>query len=154
MASAERSLVFRALEINVIEGRADDVALTDAGGSTTYARLLHDSASIAGALRQLGVDADGVVAIDLPEGRHLVMALLACARLGARIGSTGTFRFAGDPVVLSTPDTDVEWDVLLRAGRTDPAGAPDADPTGYAEQLLADHGHVFGPLLDGGTVAW
>ncbi|MGJ9422761.1 AMP-binding protein [Aeromicrobium sp. CF3.5] len=152
MTSPERSLVFRALELNVVEGRADDIALTDAAGSMTYAHLLHDSASIAGALWQLGVAVESVVAVDLPPGRHQVISVLACARLGAEIGESQTLRIAGDPIMLQTPDTEVPWDVLLRAGRTDPAGAPDADPEGYADRLRAAHEQIFGPLLDGRAI--
>lgn len=152
MVAPEPSLVFRVLEMNVIQGRADDIALTDTTGSMTYAHLLHDSASIAGALLQLGVSVGTEVTVDLPPGRHRVVAVLACARLGAEIGDDGTLRLSGDPAMLHTPDTEVPWGVLLRAGRTDPLGAPDADPDSYAPRLTADHETIFGPLLAGGVV--
>ncbi len=148
----EHSLVFRALDLHVIRGRADEIALTDAAGSMTYAHLLHDSASIAGALLQLGVAEATVVAVDLPPGRHRVISVLACARLGAEVGESQTLRLAGDPIVLQTPDTEVPWDVLLRAGRTDPVGAPDADPEGYADRFGAAHETIFAPLLAGDAV--
>ena len=152
MPAPERSLVFRALEVHVIQGRADDFALTDAAGPMTYAHLLHDSASIAGALLQLGVAVGSEVGIDLAPGRQHVVAVLACARLGAEITDGGTLRLAGEPAMLHTPDTEVPWDVLLRAGRGDPVGAPDADPDGYADRLGATHADVFDPLLAGGTI--
>ena len=152
MVAPQPRLVFRALEMNVVRGRADDVALTDAAGSMTYAHLLHDSASIAGALLQLGVGVDTVVTIDLPPGRHRVICVLALARLGADVGESQALSIAGDPIVLRTPDTEVSWDVLLRAGRTDPAGAPEADPDGYADRFGAAHETIFAPLLAGAAV--
>lgn len=153
MVSPEPSLVFRALEIHVIHGHADEIALTDAAGSMTYAHLLHDSASIAGALLQLGVSVGTEVDVDLPPGRHRVVAVLACARLGAEIGDDGILRLAGDPAMLHTPDSEVPWGVLLRAGRTDPLGAPDVDPDGYAARFNASHETIFGPLLAGGCIS-
>lgn len=152
MVSPEPSLVFRALETHVIQGRADHIALTDGAGEMTYARLLHDSASIAGGLLQLGASVGTEVTVDLPPGRHRVVAVLACARLGAEIGDAGLLRLLGDPAMLRTPDTEVSWDVLLRAGRADPLGAPDADPDGYADRFTTSHEPIFGPLLAGGTI--
>ena len=145
-------LVHRALDVHVIAGAADEIALTGADGPMTYAQLLHDSASIAGALREIGVATGTPVAVDLPSGRIQVMAVLACARLGAELVESADFTLAGDPVALTTPDTEVPWDVLLRAGRIDPAAAPERDPEGYEQRLLAVHGELFATLSSGGTL--
>ena len=145
-------LVHRSLDVHIIAGAADEIALTGADGPMTYAQLLHDSASVAGALREIGVAVGTPVAIDLPSGRRQVLAVLACARLGAELADTAPFTFAGDPVVLTTPDTEVPWDVLLRAGRVDPAPAPASDPDGYEQRLLAAHPEIFATLTTGGTL--
>lgn len=147
------SLVFRALDEHVIHGRADYVALTDGAGSLTYAQLLHDSASVAGALREIGIGIGTTVQIDLLTGREQVMALLALARLGAEPGDgEADFRFAGEPAVLYTHDTEVPWNVLLHAGRVDPVAAPATDPDGYEQRLRAAHEDVFATLTAGETL--
>ena len=41
------------------------------------------------------------------------------------------------PPVLHTPETEVPWDLLIKAGRIDPAPAPADDPEGY-EALMRE----------------
>ena len=147
------TLVFRALDRHVVGGRADHAAIEDERGSLSYAQLLHESACIAGALSHLGIGRDTGVAIDLPHGRELVIAVLACTRLGAEPSTAGLFSLAGDPPVLTTPDTEVTWELLVRTGRAEPAPAPDKDPEGYEEAVLVRYGELFEPLIAGETVS-
>lgn len=152
------SLVFRALDQHVVGGLADHPAIEDERGAMSYAQLLHESASVAGAVRHLGVTRGTEVDIDLSDGREWVIAVLACARLGAvpRKAVTGRavagFRLAGVPPVFHTPDTDVAWDLLIRAGRTEPAPAPDKDPDGYEQLLRDEYEDVFAALTTGHTI--
>lgn len=146
------SLVFRALEHHVIHGRADEVAFAGTGRPMTYAHLLHDSASIAGAMREIGVAAGTLVAVEITSRREQIIAVLACARLGAELDADADIRLAGEPPILTTGDTEVPWSVLLHAGRVDPAPAPDEDPEGYEERVVAAHRDVFGVLLAGQTL--
>ena len=147
------SLVFRALDQHVVGGLADEPAIVDERGVMSFAQLLHESASVAGAINQLGVVAGTDVAIDFPAGRERIVAVLACARLGAVPDETATgFRFAGEPPVFHTPETEAAWDLLIRAGRNEPAPAPQRDSDGYEQLLLALHADVFEPLIAGRAI--
>jgi acyl-CoA synthetase (AMP-forming)/AMP-acid ligase II len=146
------SLVFRTLDQQVVSGLADHPAVRDERGTLSYAQLLHDSASLAGGLREMGVTAGSAVALELPVVRDRVVAVLACARLGAEPGSHGPFRVTGTPPMVQTPETEVPWDVVIRAGRTDPAVAPDRDPEGYEERVLASYAEMFATLGAGQPV--
>lgn len=147
------SLVFRVLDTHVIGGLADNIAIEDGRGTMSYAQLLHESASIAGALTHVGVEQGSRIVIELPSGRDRVVAVLACARIGAVPADEGDFRIFGTPPVLHTPTTEVKWSLLVQAGRTEPAGAPDMDADGYEELLLATHGDIFATLAAGGTIS-
>ncbi len=80
---------FNALDRHVIAGRGDQPALihdspvTGVRRSFTYAELLDRVASFAGALRQLGVEKGDRVVVYLPMVPEAVVAMLACARIGA-----------------------------------------------------------------------
>jgi hypothetical protein len=143
------SLIFRALDEHVIGGLADHPAIKDERGTMSYAQLLHESASLAGALRHLRIDVGSDLAIELPDGREQVIAVLACARLGAVPRGTAAYRLTGTPPVLHTPDTEVAWDVLIRAGRMEPAEAPDKDPDGYETLMRDEYEDVFATLAAG-----
>lgn len=143
------SLAYRCLDRHVIHGRADELAFAGPGRSMTYAQLLHESASIAGAMTSVGVTAGTIVALDLPSARERLIAVLACVRLNAEIDAAGGVAVAGDPPVLTTTDTQVPWDVLVRAGRTDPAPAPPADTDGYEDRVAAQFPDLVATLLAG-----
>jgi hypothetical protein len=147
-----KSLVFRTLDRQVISGLADDTAVSDARGTMSYAQLLHESACIGAGLHHMGIEPGTFVVLEDLHGRDLVVSVLACARISAVPAATGDFRLAGNPPVLHAPDTQVAWDVLDKAGRTEPAVAPVEDPDGYEEMILATHGEIFQILLAGGTV--
>ena len=146
------SLIFRSLDQHVVGGLADHDAISDERGRMSYAQLLHESASLAGGLRHMGIKAGTHVAIDLPDSREQIIALLACARLGAEPRGSAEFTIAGTPPVLHAPDTEVTWDLLIKAGRTDPAEAPDSDPEGYEELLTSEYEDVFSALTAGRTI--
>lgn len=146
------SLIFRVLDAHVIGGRADDAAVRDSRGSVSYAQLLHESACIAAGLHHMGIEDGTQIVLDLGPGRELVTAVLACARIGAVPAQTADFVLAGTPPTLRTPSTEVAWDLLDQAGRTEPASAPAEDPDGYEMALRAAHGQLIVTLEAGGTV--
>ncbi len=146
------SLVFRALDRHVVGGLADHPAIADERGSLSYAQLLHESACLAGAIGHFGVARGTPVSIDLPHSRELVIAVLACARLGAEPHAAAAHAFVGTPPQFRTPDTEVTWEVLIRAGRAEPAPAPERDPEGYEELLRAEHGELIDSLIAGRTI--
>ena len=149
-----------------------------AGATTwTYSRLLEEVAAFGGVLRHCGVRAGDQVDVALPDSPEAVVAVLACARIGAehRVGSGPGEVHAQVLVTDSTqPDLlertsaavvlvkqrpgpawelregrDYDWDVVLRAGRTDPAECvAGATVTPYDEQTR----RWLEPLLRGGTV--
>lgn len=146
------SLVFRALDQHVVGGLADHPAIDDERGSLSYAQLVHESASVAGAISHLGVGSGSEVSIELPRGRDQMTAVLACARLGAVPRASGPFGFSGTPPIFHAVDTEVPWDLLMRAGRAEPAPAPDSDPDGYEELMRQEYGELFTSLIAGETV--
>ncbi len=80
---------FNALDRHVINGRADQPAIvydspvTQTQQTFSYAELLDRVAAFAGALRSLGVGHGDRVVIYMPMVPEAVVAMLACARLGA-----------------------------------------------------------------------
>ncbi|AWS41243.1 propionyl-CoA synthetase [Streptosporangium sp. 'caverna'] len=85
----ELNTCFNALDRHVEAGHGDRVALiydspvTGASGKHTYAELLDEVARFAGVLRSLGVGRGDRVVIYMPMIPEAVIAMLACARLGA-----------------------------------------------------------------------
>ena len=80
---------YNALDVHVEQGNGDRAALiydspvTDGGKVFTYAELRDAVANFAGALRNHGVGAGDRVIIYMPMVPEAVVAILACARLGA-----------------------------------------------------------------------
>src|SRR3954454_15853478 len=80
---------YNALDRHVIGGRADQPALvhvspvTGATRTLTYAQLLDQVARFGGVLRALGVEQGDRVVIYMPMVPEAVVAMLACARIGA-----------------------------------------------------------------------
>jgi acyl-coenzyme A synthetase/AMP-(fatty) acid ligase len=78
-----------ALDHQVASGRGDQVALyydspvTGAFTSITYRALLQETALFAGVLKELGVEKGDRVVIYMPMIPQVVVAMLACARIGA-----------------------------------------------------------------------
>jgi propionyl-CoA synthetase len=80
---------FNALDRHVNDGRGDQTALiydspvTGTSRKLTYRQLLDEVARFAGVLRRLGTGAGDRVIIYMPMIPETVVAMLACARLGA-----------------------------------------------------------------------
>ncbi len=80
---------YNALDRHVVNGRADQAALiydspvTGTQATYTYAELLEQVAAFAGALRGFGVEQGDRVIVYMPMIPEAVIAMLACARLGA-----------------------------------------------------------------------
>jgi propionyl-CoA synthetase len=80
---------FNAIDRHVRDGRGDQAALvhdspvTGGGRTLTYRQLLDQTARFAGVLRGLGVGVGDRVVIYLPMVPEAVVAMLACARIGA-----------------------------------------------------------------------
>jgi propionyl-CoA synthetase len=80
---------YNALDRHVIDGRADqpavihESAITGKSEILTYAQMLEKTARFAGALRMAGVEKGDRVVIYMPMVPEALIAMLACARLGA-----------------------------------------------------------------------
>ncbi|GAA1426297.1 propionyl-CoA synthetase [Microlunatus lacustris] len=80
---------YNALDRHVVRGLADEPALifhsaySGTRRTYTYADLLQEVAQLGGGLRELGVEPGDRVVISMPMVPEAVIAMLACARLGA-----------------------------------------------------------------------
>lgn len=140
-----------ALDLPVIRGRADEVALVLDGTDHTFARLLTEVAACAGVLRAFGVEVGDEVALGRLPAETAVVAALAVAR----VGGVASYDESGSPdakvrltatdagVVLVAGGDEVAWDVAMRAGRTDPAGCADVP----GDAVLARRGDQVLPVL-------
>ena len=88
-ANSQVNTCYNAVDRHVAGGRGDQAAIiydspvTDTKRSVTYAQLLDNVASLAGALRAKGVGMGDRVIIYMPMVPEALEAMLACARLGA-----------------------------------------------------------------------
>jgi len=146
------SLAFRALDRHVVEGRADEIALHTERGSLSYAQLLHESASLAGGLRDLGLAAGQPVRLAVPDRHVWVISVLAIVRLGAEPQDEAAFSITEDPAIVRAGEDSYELDLVLRAGRVDPATALMHDVGDYGERMERQYGDVLATLLHGGTL--
>ncbi|HZX97000.1 MAG TPA: propionyl-CoA synthetase [Myxococcales bacterium] len=118
-----------ALDANVDAGRGDQLALVWDSAvanqtlSFTYRELLRDVAQFAGALRRLGVEKGDRVVIYMPMVPQALVAMLACARLGA-VHSVVFGGFAAHELAAriehATPKAIVCGSCGLEPGRTIP----------------------------------
>ncbi len=134
------NVCFALLDAAVIGGRGEDPMVHP----MTHARLLEEAAALGGVLRHLGVGVGVPVVIDLDDDLDAVVAALASARIG---GVVTTRDDPAAPVVLTSSassagtsgqtrlvrgedvhEPDLEWGVMMRAGRTDPAACEVLDP--------------------------
>lgn len=144
------SLIFRSLDHHVVHGAADRIAVDDGTVRMTYAELLGLSAAFAGGLAQIGVHEGTPVDLQI-DGINQVIAILACARLGAMPQTEATFRIDGSPPVVHTGEHDYAWATVLSAGKGDPAPAPEVEDPEYDQRLHAVHYDLFIALIAGET---
>lgn len=130
---------FALLDAAVVAGRSDEPVVP----GMTHARLLEEVAALGGVLSHLGVGVGVPVVVELESDLDAVVAALAVARVG---GVVSTQDHADAPVVLVSSSSgvpaadrnrivrgtdvlepDLEWDAMIRAGRTDPAGVEPVD---------------------------
>lgn len=140
---------YNAVDIHVIRGHAEQVALTDGDRPMTFARLLTEVGAFAGVLQAFGVGlGDEVVLLDAPPLED-VLVQLACARMGAVlfrepsprpglvvVGTAGGRDFGEVPLVTVDDSGELDWATAMRAGRTEPAGC--ADVPGDAALRVVD----------------
>jgi len=109
-SDGELNTCTNALDRHVADGRGDlpaliyDSPVSGAKRTYTYAELLDHTARFAGALRSLGVDKGDRVVIYMPMIPEAVIAMLACARLGA-VHSVVFGGFAGRELAVRIDDT-------------------------------------------------
>lgn len=152
MMGRPQSIAFRALDHHVVHGRADEMALVTPSASLSYAELLHESASFAGGLRALGLTTGAPVRLEVPDRRIWVVSVLAIVRIGAEPDREAEFSITDDPALVGTGADEYEFDLVLRAGRVDPASAPVHDANDYGERMERTFGDVLATLLHGGTL--
>ena len=115
---AQLNTCYNALDYHVESGRAEQSALiydspvTDTIREYSYRQLRDEVAHLAGALAQLGVEKGDRVVIYMPMVPETVMAMLACARIGA-IHSVVFGGFAADE--LATRIDDAKPKLILSA---------------------------------------
>lgn len=150
------NLSFEALDRHVIAGRAAEPALRGGGRDWDFARLLEEVATLAGAMRGLGVAPGARVVVTDASPRTRLLACLAALRLGAvpvldgdpatatlLVAATPPPADAAVPAVIVEGDGAVvesrDWalELALRAGRTDPA-APADPPPGAPSYVVGD----------------
>ena len=210
---------YNALDRHVVAGHADRTALVydspvaDSRRSLTYAELLEQVAAFAGALRGFGVEKGDRVVIYMPMIPEAVVAMLACARLGA-VHSVVFGGFAPNELAVRIDDAlpkvlvsascgiepsrtveykpmidralemaehqpeavvvkqrpqveaamqeprDVDWDVAIKAGATDPAECVEVNATDplYVLYTSGTTGKPKGIVRDNGghavAMAW
>ena len=134
------NVCFALLDAAVIGGRGDEPVVEQ----MTHARLLEEAAALGGVLHHLGVRPGVPAVIDVTDDLDAVVAALATARLG---GVVTTDDDPAAPVVLASAgsvvptegrqrvlrgedvhEPDLDWQAMIRAGRTDPAGCAALDP--------------------------
>ena len=210
---------YNALDRHVVKGAGDrlaliyDSAVADTRRQLTYAQLLEEVAAFGGVLRGLGVDRGDRVVIYMPMVPEAVVAMLACARIGA-VHSVVFGGFAPHELAVRIDDAqpkvvvtascgiepsrvveykpyvdralelathepaavvlkqrpqveatmvegrDVDWDVAMRAGRTDPAECVEVQATDplYVLYTSGTTGKPKGIVRDNGghavAMAW
>ncbi len=159
---------YNALDRHVIAGHGDRVALhydspvTDTRRSVTYAELLEEVAAFAGALQSFGVDTGDRVVIYMPMVPETVVAMLACARIGA-VHSVVFGGFAPHELAVRIDDAKPKVVVSASCG-IEPARVVEYKPMLDAAIDLAEHKpsacvvlqrpQATGAMVEGRDVDW
>ncbi|WP_448003690.1 AMP-binding protein [Agromyces bauzanensis] len=128
-----------ALDRWVAAGRGDQVALaydsamTGSKRTFTYAELLHEVSLFAGVLRNNGIEKGDRVAIYLPMTPEAVIAMLACARIGA-VHSMIFGGFAANELAVRIQDAEPKL-IVTSSGGLEPGRAVEYLP--IIEKALA-----------------
>ncbi|MEC8480623.1 MAG: propionyl-CoA synthetase [Pseudomonadota bacterium] len=108
-ADGQLNTCYCAVDYHVEQGLGDQTALiydspvTDTVASYSYSQLKEWTARVAGGLRELGVAKGDVVIIYMPMVPETVIAMLACARIGA-VHSVVFGGFAADELAMRIDD--------------------------------------------------
>jgi hypothetical protein len=144
------NVCYALLDAAIIAGRGEEPVVVAGQRVWSHARLLEEVAALGGVLRHLGIGVGVPCVVDLDSGPvgdlDAVVSALATARLG---GVVTTENEVGAPVVVAdssspprdaqsrlvrgepgspVPEPDLDWVVMIRAGRTDPAGCEVLEP--------------------------
>lgn len=114
------NLAYNAVDLQVIRGRAQEIALEGAR-PLDFAILLEHSSALAGGLQSLAVVPGSPVAGEGLDERERLLLLLAVLRLGG-VHTDGS---TGEPLVTLVPETLAEE---MRLGRHEPAACADLPP--------------------------
>ena len=140
---------YNALDRHVAKGAAEraaliyDSAVTDTRRTYTYAELLEEVAAFGGVLRALGVAQGDRVVIYLPMIPEAIIAMLACARIGA-VHSVVFGGFA--PHELAVRIDDAQPKVLVTAsGGIEPSRTVEYKP--YVDRALELAEHEVGAVV-------
>ncbi len=127
-AGGQLNTCYLALDYHVETGRGDQTALvyespvTQSFQQFTYLEMLHETARVAGALKNLGVGKGDRVIIYMPMIPQVTFAMLACARIGAVhsvvFGGFAAHELAlriddAQPKVILTASAGVEFDRII-----------------------------------------
>ncbi|KAA5546032.1 acetate--CoA ligase [Roseiconus nitratireducens] len=158
---------YNCLDRNIDQGRGDRAAIIWEGepGDTrtlTYNELKSEVCKCAAALRQLGVQQGDVVSIYMPMTPELVIAMLACARIGA-IHSVIFAGFSAESIADRNHDASAKLvitsDGLYRRGKVLPLKktvdeALEKSPTVEKCLVLRRTGEKDTPMTKGRDVWW
>jgi acetyl-CoA synthetase len=162
---ARTNLAYNCLDHHVARGwggHAALVAVNEAGArrTYTYAQLLHEVKQSAAALRALGVERGDRVAIYMPTCAEAIVAMLACARIGAihlvvfagfGAGALGDrLRMAGAKVLLAADITPRKGKPVPLKSIVDEAAA--ASPT--VECVVVLRREPSTPMKEGRDILW
>ena len=165
---ASLNTCFNALDRHVVRGAADrpaliyDSAVTGEKRTITYAGLLSEVAAFAGALSILGVAKGDRVVIYLPMIPEAVVAMLACARIGA-VHSVVFGGFAPQELAVRIDDAQPKVVVSASCG-IEPSRVVEYKPFLDRALELADHApdavvvkqrpEALATMVDGRDLDW
>jgi propionyl-CoA synthetase len=165
---ATMNTCYNALDRHVVNGRADQPALiydspvTGTITTTTYAELLEKVAAFAGALRGLGVGKGDRVIVYMPMIPEAVVAMLACARIGA-VHSVVFGGFAANELATRIDDARPKVVVAASCG-VEPSRVVEYKPLLDRALELAEHQpdacivkqrpQATAPMTDGRDIDW